>query len=106
MTKVTPAQLNEWRETAGSRYATAIFYSELCHFFATLTLSLGGIACFATVLWSVHLENGWVFGYGLGFLIGCFLTFIALKVTANLILAMVDIAVNSHLQVILQNESD
>lgn len=106
MTKVTPAQLNEWRETAGSRYATAIFYSELCHFFAKLTLILGGIAVAATVFWSVRLESGWVFGYGLGFLMCCFLNFIALKVTANLILAMVDIAVNSHLQVVLQNESD
>lgn len=106
MTKVTPARLKEWREAAGSRYETAIFYSECCHFFATLTLFLGGFAFVASVIGSVHLENGWVFGYGLGFLIGCFLNFIALKVTANLILAMVDIAVNSHLQVVLQNESD
>lgn len=106
MTKITAEKLNELREIAGNRYATAVFYSSLCHFFAWLTLLVVGVVAVASVIGSVRTSSGWGFVNALGCLGVGVLSFIGLKVAANLILAIVDLAVNSHLQVFLQNESE
>ena len=108
MGKIDPAKLNELRQVAGNRYASLVFYQTLCHVFSWITLAVGGIG-FIISIWMTTAANNQSavpFVYGLIALASGAWGFFMLKVTANLILAIVDVAVNSHLQVYLQSESD
>jgi len=90
------------QKAAGDRYATLLFYESFCKFFAWFTLIIGGI--FSLFVFSRVMRYGGeeyiplLIGTG----IGCVLSWLSLMVTANMIRAFVDIAVNSFVSVELQ----
>ena len=101
-----PAQLPELRQVAGNRYASLVFYQTLCHVFSGIMLALGGIGFVISAITADNIQSVVPLVYGLIALVFGVWSFFMFKVIANLILAIVDVAVNSHLQVHLQSERD
>lgn len=83
------------QEAAGERYATLLFYESVCKFFAWFTLIVGGIFSVIVLINVTANGNEEQIPMLIGFAIGTVLSWLSLMVTANLIRAFVDIAVNS-----------
>ena len=106
MNNTGPTKLNELRQKAGDRYTPLVYYQTVCHVMAMVTLVVGILAILASIFTTLMTEQFLFFGSGLMVFFGCIWGYFMLKVAANLILAVTDIAVNSHLQVYLLSEKD
>jgi hypothetical protein len=106
MNNTGPTKLNELRQKAGDRYTPLVYYQTVCHVMAMVTLVVGILAFLASIFTTLMTEQFLFFGSGLMVFFGCIWGYFMLKVVANLILAVTDIAVNSHLQVYLLSEKE
>ena len=106
MSNTGPTKLNQLRQKAGNRYQPLVFYQTVCHVMAIITLVLGILGFVVSVGAAVDSEQWWFFFSGMMALMWGVLGYFMLKVIANLILAVVDVAVNSHLQVYLLSDKD
>ena len=106
MSTIGASKLNQLRQKAGDRYTPLVYYQTVCHVLAVITLGLGTLAMVVCTVAAINTEEAWLFFSGLFSLISCIWTYFILKVIANLILAVTDMAVNSHLQVYLLSEKD
>ena len=106
MSTTGASKLNQLRQKAGDRYTSLLFYQSVCQVMATLTLVVGILAVLASIGVTLQTEQLLSFGIGLMVFFGCLWGYFIWKVIANLILAVTDMAVNSHLQVYLLSEKD
>ena len=106
MSNTGPTKLNQLRQKAGKRYQPLVFYQTVCHVMAIITLVFGILGFAFSVFVAVDSEQWWFFFSGMMALMWGVLGYFMLKVIANLILAVVDVAVNSHLQVYLLSDKD
>jgi len=106
MSNTGASKLNQLRQKAGDRYTPLVYYQTVCHVMAMITLVLGILALLASLFATLRTEEFWFLGSGLLSFFGCLWGYFILKVLANLILAVTDMAVNSHLQVYLLSEKD
>jgi hypothetical protein len=106
MSNTGPTKLNQLRQKAGNRYQPLVFYQTVCHVMAIITLVLGILGFVVNVVAAINTEQWWFFFSGIIALMWGVWGYFILKVIANLILAVTDMAVNSHLQVYLLSEKD
>jgi Zn-dependent protease with chaperone function len=106
MSNTGPTKLNQLRQKAGDRYTPLVYYQTVCHVMAIITLVLGILGFVVSVFAAINTEQWLLVFSGLIILVGGVWGYFMLKVIANLILAVVDVAVNSHLQVYLLSEKD
>ena len=99
-------KLNQLRQKAGDRYTPLVYYQTVCHVMAMLTLVLGIIMLLVSIFATLQTEQFLFLGSGLMMFFGCLWGYFILKVIANLILAVTDMAVNSHLQIYLLSEKE
>jgi|TARA_B100000686_G_C16740311_1_gene946189 hypothetical protein len=90
------------QEAAGDRYATLLRYESVCKFLAWFTMIVGFICSIIFMVNAISHGRGEYFPMAIGSLIGSVFSFFSLMVTANMIRAFVDIAVNSFVSVELQ----
>lgn len=90
------------QKAAGDRYATLLFYESVCKFFAWFTIIVGGIFSIILLVNIIHDSEDEYIPMLIGSLTGSVVSFFSLMVTANMIKAFVDIAVNSFISVELQ----
>ncbi|MCS5629781.1 MAG: hypothetical protein NZ744_03045 [Pirellulaceae bacterium] len=91
------------QRAAGERYSTLLFYESLCKFLAWFTLILGIIVGVFVVFQMAEysrVEETLVTAFV--WIVSCGLSWLSLMVSANMIRAFVDIAVNSFVSVELQ----
>ena len=106
MNNPVQTKLNQLRQKAGDRYTPLVYYQTVCHVMAMITLVLGILALLASLFATLRTEEFWFLGSGLLTFFACLWGYFILKVIANLILAVTDMAVNSHLQVYLLSEKE
>ncbi len=106
MSNTGASKLNQLRQKAGDRYTPLVYYQTVLNVLAVITLGLGILAMVVCTFAAINTEEAWLFCSGLVSLISCIWTYFILKVIANLILAVTDMAVNSHLQVYLLSEKE
>lgn len=92
------------QNAAGNRYRTLLFYESICKRLAWFLLITGLIVGVIYVIQLVDNNANWeaVLVFAVCWFIGCGLSWLSLMVTANLIKAFVDIAVNSFVSTELQ----
>jgi len=91
------------QRAAGERYSTLLFYESLCKFLAWFTLIFGiiiGVVIVVRMAEYSRVEETLV--TAVVWIVSCGLSWLSLMVTANMIRAFVDIAVNSFVSVELQ----
>ncbi|MFP6753473.1 MAG: hypothetical protein VB855_17455 [Pirellulaceae bacterium] len=106
MSNIRASKLNQLRQKAGDRYTPLVFYQTVLNVLAVITLVLGILSMVVCTVAAINTEEVWLLFSGLFSLISCIWTYFILKVIANLILAVTDMAVNSHLQVYLLSEKE
>ena len=91
------------QKAAGDRYSTLLFYESLCKFLAWFTLIVGIlIGVVVVVQMAAYSREVETLVTGCVWFVSCALSWLSLMVTANIIRAFVDIAVNSFVSVELQ----
>jgi len=106
MSNIRASKLNQLRQKAGDRYTPLVYYQTVCHVMAILTLGLGILLLLVSIYAAIQMDQYLFLGSGLMMFFGCLWGYFILKVIANLILAVTDMAVNSHLQVYLLSEKE
>ena len=106
MNDTAPTKLKQLTEKAGNRYTPLLYYRDVCQVLANITLALGILAFAGFITASLSVGQVWFLVSGLITLVAGIWGYFILQVTANMILAMVDVAVNSHLQVYLLSDKE
>ncbi|HIL96415.1 MAG TPA: hypothetical protein EYG51_10915 [Pseudomonadales bacterium] len=91
------------QRAAGERYSTLLFYESLCKFLAWFTLIVGILVGVVVVVQMAnYAREVETLITGCAWFVSCALSWLSLMVSANMIRAFVDIAVNSFVSVELQ----
>lgn len=91
------------QQAAAARYVTLLRYETFCKVLAWLTLGLGGfLGIIMTVNMAAVAQEEETFVFAVSWFFGCGFSWFGLMVTANMIKAFVDIAINSFISIELQ----